>query len=158
MRRLEEEVIFILKERGFILSSAESCTGGMLISTLINVSGASEVIKEGIVTYANEAKMKYLGVKKETLLTYSAVSKETAIEMVEGLEKITNAQVTVSTTGYAGPEGGTLTDPVGTVYVGCSVNGCVYVKRFFLSGSRYEIRCQAVEQALRFVLECIRTN
>ncbi|MDD5936622.1 MAG: CinA family protein [Clostridiales bacterium] len=151
----EEELIQLLRERNYTFSSAESCTGGMLMSTLINVSGASSVIKEGFITYANEAKMKYLGVKKETLDQYTAVSEQTAYEMAYGLIAQTGAQVTASITGIAGPDGGTEETPVGTVFVGCSVCNHVYVKRLKLHGDRLSIRTQAVSYAIDFVIECI---
>lgn len=151
----EEQVISKLKEKHYTFSSAESCTGGMLMSTLINVSGASSVINEGFITYANEAKMKYLGVKKETLDRYTAVSEQTAYEMAYGLIAQTNADVTASTTGLAGPDGGTEEIPVGTVFVGCSVKGKVYVKRLQLHGDRLSVRTQAVSFALDFILDCL---
>lgn len=151
----EEIVIDMLRVKNYKFSSAESCTGGMLMSTLINVPGASDVINEGFITYANEAKMKYLFVNKQTLDTKGAVSEETAYEMAKGLQTQTNAQVTVSTTGIAGPGGGTKEKPVGTVYIGCSICGRVYVKRLQLHGDRISIRTQTVSAALKFIEECL---
>lgn len=151
----EEVVIELLRKKNYKFSSAESCTGGMLMSTLVNVPGASKVIDEGFITYANEAKIKYLSVKKETLEEKGAVSEETAYEMAQGLYRLTNAQVTVSTTGIAGPEGGTKEKPVGTVYVGCCVCGQVYVKHLQLHGDRSSIRSQTVSATLKFIEECL---
>ncbi len=151
----EEIVIKRLREKNYKFSSAESCTGGLLISTLINVPGASQVIDEGFITYANEAKIKYLSVKKETLEQKGAVSEETACEMAHGLYQFTKAQVTVSTTGIAGPDGGTKEKPVGTVYVGCCVCGQVYVKHLQLHGDRISIRSQTVTAALKFITDCL---
>ena len=152
---LEAIIIDILKQKNYKFSSAESLTGGMLMSTLIDVPGASDVIAEGFITYADEAKIKYLGVKKETIDKLGAVSQETAYEMAKGLKEKTNAHVTVATTGIAGPGGGTKEKPVGTVYIGCRVCGEVYVKRLMLHGDRKSIRTQTVSAALNFIKDCI---
>ena len=149
---MEEDLIQQLIKLHAKISTAESCTGGMLMSTLINVSGASEVINEGFITYANEAKMKYLDVKSDTLNQYGAVSEQTAREMAIGLNRQTGAQVCVSTTGIAGPLGGTLEKPVGTVYIGCYCFGKVNVKHLQLEGERYFIREQTVKEAIGFIL------
>lgn len=155
LRSLEERVIALLKEKKYVISAAESCTGGLFLATLINVSGASEVIKEGFITYAEEAKQQRLGVKSETLATYTAVSEQTAREMAEGLRAVTRAEVAVSITGLAGPGGGTEEIPVGTVFVGCCCNEYVTVRRLQLKGNRLEIRQAAVEGALLLVEECL---
>ena len=155
-RSTEERIIALLKENKYVISAAESCTGGLFLATLINVSGASEVIKEGFITYAEEAKQTRLGVKRETLATYTAVSEQTAREMAEGLQAVTGADVAVSITGLAGPGGGTEEIPVGTVFVGCFCKERVTVRRLQLEGSRLEIRQAAVEEALLFVEQCIR--
>lgn len=154
----EETLIQLLKERNFTFSSAESCTGGLLMSTLINVSGASAVINEGFITYANQAKMKYLYVKEETLREYGAVSEQTAREMAQGLYLQTNADVTAAITGIAGPDGGTKEKPVGTVYIACSICGDTWVNQLSLHGDRLSIRTQAVSQTLNFILDCIRKS
>ena len=152
---LEEHIIKRLIELKVKVSTAESCTGGMLMSTLINVSGASEVIDEGFITYANEAKMKYLFVKEETLNQFGAVSEQTAREMAEGLHRQTGAQVCISTTGVAGPLGGTPDKPVGTVYIGCYYNGTTFVKKLALNGDRLMIRTQAVMEVMNFVSDIL---
>lgn len=152
---LEERVVALLKGRNYVISAAESCTGGLFLATLINVSGASDVIKEGFITYAEEAKQKRLGVKQETLAMYTAVSEQTAREMAEGLQAVTKADVAVSITGLAGPGGGTAEIPVGTVFVGCCCKERVRVNKLQLKGSRLEIRQAAVEEALLLVEQCI---
>lgn len=114
----EKETGKLLKEKGLILSSAESCTGGLVSSLLTDVSGSSEYITENIVTYSNTAKTKYLGVKEETLSKYGAVSEQTAKEMATGLLKQTDSDYAVTTTGIAGPTGGTKEKPVGLMYIG----------------------------------------
>ena len=107
-----------LKKQGKTLATAESCTGGLIGATITAVPGVSECYGFGVVTYANEAKEKLLGVKKETLETLGAVSEETACQMAEGALKLSGADVAVAVTGIAGPGGGSAEKPVGLVYVG----------------------------------------
>ena len=114
--KYEEEIGKILINKGLKISTAESCTGGLLSSKLTDVSGSSAYITLNLVTYANEAKHKILGVPKHTLDEFGAVSKECAYEMAEGLYKLTNSDICVSTTGIAGPTGGTPQKPVGLMY------------------------------------------
>lgn len=142
--RLESLIIKRLIEEKKTLSVAESCTGGLLADSFINVSGASEVFLEGMVTYSNEAKMLRLGVKKETLEKYGAVSEETAREMVLGLKTDTG----ISVTGIAGPNGGTLEKPVGLVYMGIRNGNDVIVEKKIFKGSRRKIRERAVLHSL----------
>lgn len=115
---LEDVLGAMLIEKKLTIATAESCTGGLLSGRLINYPGISEVFMEGAVTYSNEAKMNRLGVKKETLESYGAVSSETAAEMAKGIAKTAGTNIGVSTTGVAGPGGGTKEKPVGLVYVG----------------------------------------
>lgn len=107
-----------LMEKNLTLSSAESCTGGMFASTMTDIPGISQCFDRGLVTYSNQAKMEELGVSAQTLETYGAVSEETALEMVEGLQRVSGSDVCVSVTGIAGPGGGTEEKPVGLVYIG----------------------------------------
>lgn len=107
-----------LMEKHLTLSSAESCTGGMFASTMTDIPGISQCFERGLVTYSNQAKMEELGVRSETLENYGAVSEETALEMVEGLQRVSGSDVCVSVTGIAGPGGGTEEKPVGLVYIG----------------------------------------
>lgn len=155
-KSLEERVIALLLERGFKITTAESCTGGALSATLVNVSGASEVFEEGYVTYSNKAKHKNLGVKKSTLKAYGAVSKQTAKEMCKGCLKKAKADVALSVTGIAGPGGGTAEKPVGLVYIGCCVQGKTKVIKCQFSGSRSEVRSQSVQTALMLAEKCIQ--
>lgn len=145
---LEDVVVKLLKQKNFTLATAESCTGGLLTGQLVNVAGVSEVLKEGFITYSNEAKMKYLGVKEETLNQYGAVSSQTAQEMAIGTAKNTGADAALAITGIAGPEGGTPEKPVGLVYIGCYLNGNVTIKELRLKGNRQKIREQSVINAL----------
>ena len=137
---MEEELVEILTKKQYKITTAESCTGGLVAATIVNVSGASEVFQAGFVTYANEAKEKELGVKSETLQTYGAVSEKTAKEMAIGCAAHAKAQVGISTTGIAGPGGGTAEKPVGLVYIGCAVRSNVYVEKNVFSGDRQQVR------------------
>lgn len=148
---LEDKVVHMIKKLGLTMVTAESCTGGMLSSKLINVSGVSEVFKAGLVTYANEAKRELLGVSKKTLNKYGAVSKETAGEMVLGAVQRYEADVAVSITGIAGPDGGTIEKPVGLVYIGCYVCGELKIYECHFTGTREKIRETTVITALNFI-------
>jgi nicotinamide-nucleotide amidase len=145
---LEDVVVRMLQEKNYTISTAESCTGGMLTGRLVNVAGVSGVLREGFITYSNDAKMKYLGVKEETLATYGAVSQLTAQEMVCGAARAAKADTALAITGIAGPDGGTEEKPVGLVYIACLVKNKVAVKELRLKGNRLKIRDQSVIAAL----------
>lgn len=145
---LEMAVVRLLEKYELTVTTAESCTGGLLAGRLINVPGASEVFKEGFITYSNKAKRKRLDVNKSTLKKYGAVSEQTAKEMATGGVFAADADVCVSITGIAGPEGGTEEKPVGLVYIACYVKDKAYVERFQFKGNREKIREQAVVKAL----------
>ena len=137
------------------VTAAESCTGGLFASTLINVPGASEVLGESYITYSNEAKHKILGVKNKTLRNEGAVSEKCAEEMAKGAAKAANARVAVSITGIAGPDGGTDEKPVGLVYIGCYIDGRTWVKSYHMNGDRQKIREVTVKRALDMLRRCI---
>ena len=139
-------------EKPLTISTAESCTGGMIASKLIEVPGISENFIEGIVSYSNEAKIKRLKVKKETLEKYGAVSEEVAREMLAGLK----TDIGISTTGIAGPGGGTKNKPVGLVYIGIKVKGEVKIFRRELKGDRNKIRQRAMMHALYNLLKILK--
>ncbi len=145
---LEEQIVDLMCEKKVTLATAESCTGGMLASRIIDVPGVSEVFKAGFVTYANEAKQNLIGVKEETLAQFGAVSEQTAKEMVLGAIKAGKADMAVATTGIAGPGGGTKEKPVGLVYIACGSADDIVVERCFFDGNRKEIRQASVEHAL----------
>ena len=155
---LEETIIQLLKEQELTLTTVESCTGGMLSARLTNVAGVSAVFKQGFITYSNKAKRKFVGVKKMTLKKYTAVSEQTAWEMARGGAILTNSDVCVSVTGYAGPDGGEDGQPVGLVYIGCNVKGRIEVEEFHFSGDLREIRELAVVNALTLLRRCILEN
>lgn len=152
---LEQAVADLLKERGWKMATAESCTGGMVAARLTGVAGVSQVFETGLVTYANGTKTALLGVKEETLDKYGAVSPETAREMAEGLAERTKAEVTLSITGIAGPGGGSDEKPVGLVYMGCCVAGKTTIRKFHFSGNRQKIRESSVAAGLTLIRKCI---
>ncbi|MBC2581511.1 competence/damage-inducible protein A [Clostridium sp. DJ247] len=145
---LEAVLAELLISKDFTISTAESCTGGLIASKLVNYPGISSTFMEGAVTYSNEAKIRRLNVKKETLEKYGAVSEETAREMAEGIAKTSQTNVGIATTGIAGPGGGTPDKPVGLVYVGLYINGETKVKKLQLSGDRDRIRRRVTITAL----------
>lgn len=148
---LEEQIVRKLQEKRYTITTAESCTGGLLAGRILNVSGASEVYMEGYITYANEAKERILGVKHETLETHGAVSKETAEEMALGAARAAKADVALSTTGIAGPGGGTVEKPVGLIYISCFIKGEVQVRELRLHGTREENRQGTVTETLKLL-------
>ena len=148
---LEETVAKLLVNNNMTIAVSESCTGGMVSSKLIDYPGISQSFIEGCVTYSNEAKMNRLGVKKETLDKYGAVSSETAIEMAVGIAKNLNTNIGLSTTGVAGPGGSTDEKSVGLVYIGIYINGDVKVKKCNFLGSRDKIRSRATNEALNLL-------
>jgi nicotinamide-nucleotide amidase len=151
---LEEHVVSLLKKYDLSLAAAESLTGGMFCSRIVNVPGASDVLKGGFITYTNKAKRKMIGVKKSTLLKHTAVSKEAAEEMAKGAAAELDADIAVSMTGLAGPQGAEDL-PVGTVYIACLAKGKVTVKKYHFNGDRQKIRENAVVAALDLVRKCV---
>ncbi|MBQ4092175.1 MAG: CinA family protein [Firmicutes bacterium] len=147
------EIVEKLIERGIVVATAESCTGGLISSTITDVPGSSAIFGYGMVTYSNEAKMKILGVKEDTLKQFGAVSKETAYEMAEGLKKVSSADVSISVTGIAGPGGGSEEKPVGLVYMGIATKEGIFTKKNLFNGDRDEIRKQTVHTALNLIAE-----
>lgn len=145
---LEDVIGEMLVNRGLTISTAESCTGGMVSSRLINYPGISQSLLEGVVTYSNEAKMNRINVKKEILEKFGAVSHEVASQMAEGVAKTSGADIGISTTGVAGPGGGTAEKPVGRVYVGLYYKGKITTKELNLVGDRQKIRSKATINVL----------
>lgn len=152
--RLEKKVVELLKKLNMNISTAESCTGGMLASKLIDVPGVSDIFYEGVVSYSNETKINRLGVKKETLDKYGAVSEEVAKEMIMGL----TTDVALSTTGIAGPDGGSLEKPVGLVYMGIRIRDKVYIKKRVFKGDRSKIREKTVSHTLFTLIKILNED
>ncbi|MCR4590498.1 MAG: nicotinamide-nucleotide amidohydrolase family protein [Lachnospiraceae bacterium] len=145
---LEDAVVGLLKENHFTIATAESCTAGLFTGRLANVPGASDILKCGFITYSEKAKRKYVGVKRRTLDKFSAVSGETAMEMSKGAAAAAKTDCAIAITGIAGPDGGSDKHPVGQVFIGVTVQKKTFVKEYYFSGDRQDIRSQAVTEAL----------
>lgn len=157
---LEEEIGQILKDKHLTISTAESCTGGLLSSRLTDVSGSSDYVKLNFVTYANEAKNKILNVSWEILDNYGAVSEECAYAMAEGLHKAVGCDIALCTTGIAGPTGGTKDKPVGLMYTSVFYRGIITVKEIRLPSDieRKEMKQCFANEALKLVLSVLNDN
>lgn len=152
----EEEIGALLVTRGLTLVTAESCTGGLVAHRITDVPGSSAYFLGGFVAYANEAKEEILGVRHETLLAHGAVSEETALEMARGARLRLGADLGISTTGIAGPAGGTPDKPVGLVYVGLSAPGVELCQWYVWQGDRLANKEQSAEAALRLLLSYLQ--
>lgn len=150
-QELEEVIGKLLTEKGLTLAVAESCTGGLIADRITNVSGSSKYFERGIVAYSNEAKIQILGVPEELIRNYGAVSKEVAEAMAEGVRKISNADIGISTTGIAGPTGATPTKPVGLVWIGYSDKNETFAKEFRFGDDRLENKQRASQMALEIL-------
>lgn len=155
---LEMAVVKLLQKYGLTVTTAESCTGGLLAGRIVNVPGASEVFNEGFITYSNKAKRKNLDVSKSTLKKYGAVSEQTAKEMATGGVFATDSDACVAVTGIAGPDGGTEEKPVGLVYIATYMKDKVSVERYQFKGNRAKIREQAVVKGLDLLRRSILDN
>lgn len=154
---LARQVLAACEARGIMLATAESCTGGMIIAALTDIAGSSSVVDRGFVTYSNDAKREMLGVSRETLDTFGAVSAETAAEMAEGALKNSRAGLALSVTGIAGPDGGSPEKPVGLVWFGVAVVGQPVrtEKQVFRNLGRDYIRRETVRHALEMGLDAL---
>jgi nicotinamide-nucleotide amidase len=150
---LEKTIGNHLREKGWTLSIAESCTGGLISDRITNVSGSSDYFMGGMVTYSNESKAEHLGIPSAVIKRYGAVSPQVARKMAQGVRKAFNTTFGLSTTGVAGPTGGTKRSPIGRVFIGISDGKRTWVKREDLKGSRREIKKKATEEALQFFYE-----
>ena len=150
---LAKKVGEILKKRSLKLGTAESCTAGWIAKTITDVAGSSQYYEGGFVVYSNHCKHKFLGVSEQTLEKFGAVSKETATEMAIGTIKNIPCDVSIITTGIAGPTGGSKEKTVGTVFIGVAYGNNVYVQKFLFSGNRESVRMQAVNKALEMLIE-----
>ena len=150
---LSRQVGVALSRSGYTLSTAESCTGGLILSTLTDISGSSAYVEGGLVTYSNEAKMKMLGVREATLIEHGAVSEATAGEMARAARQVFDTDYALSVTGIAGPGGGTDEKPVGLTYIGLAgQDGLLVVERRIWDGDRMSNKKMSVEAALQLLL------
>ncbi len=155
--RLAKRVCSALSERHLTVSTAESCTGGLLSKLLTDIPGSSSVFSGACVTYTNEVKISLLGVDPAIIAAHTEVSEECAKAMADGARRHLGTNVAVSTTGYAGPGGGTERDPVGTVYIAVSCDPCTRVERFSApeGATRAQVRRLAATRALQMILEAV---
>ena len=158
MQKIEEQVFQLLKQHRITLSTAESATGGMIASMLVNIPGISEFFQEGYVTYSNDAKVKMIGVDRTLIDTYGVVSGEVAENMAISAAKTAGTDAELSVTGVAGPDGGTDDCPVGTVYIGCFFRGETVVEHHIFTGDRLKVRQAAAECALTLLIEQMEKN
>ena len=145
-----------LKTLNFSIATAESCTGGLLAHALTNISGSSEYFDRGIISYSNQAKKELLGISEKILQEYGAVSKQTAKTMAIRIKDKSNVDIGISTTGIAGPTGGTKEKPVGLVYIGIADSTNVYIKKFLFSGSRLQNKESTCNAALQMLFDTIK--
>jgi len=155
MNKLSLKIVNLLKKKMMTVSFAESCTGGLLSSSITSINGSSKVFNLGLVTYSNEAKIKILKVPKLIINKYGAVSQETCICMVNNLNKISKSNISVSITGIAGPKGGTKDKPVGLVYIGIKKGKKTLIKKNFFKGKRITIQKLTVKNALMMIYDII---
>lgn len=157
MNSINEKVVkFLLKNKSKI-SFAESCTGGLMSSAITSVPGASKVFKIGLVTYSNESKINTLGVSRMCIKKHGAVSKEVCLSMLKNVAKIGKTKVALAITGIAGPGGGSISKPVGLVYIGIKKNKKNYIKKFiFKNKSRKYIQNATVNMSLKLILNIIK--
>ena len=153
MKELSKKVINLLRKKKFKISFAESCTGGMLASSITAIRGSSKIFTLGLITYSNQSKINVLKVRRNIIIKHGAVSYETCLSMVKNLSLMSKTHVSVSITGVAGPGGGTKSKPVGLVYIGVKKGKKILIKKYlFKSKKRKVIQRSSVNKALNLVL------
>ena len=157
MKKLSQKTVNILRRKRLKISFAESCTGGLLSSSITSISGSSKIFTLGLVAYSNKSKTNMLKVPNKIISKHGAVSYETCFSMVKNLNKITKTNISVSITGVAGPKGGTKQKPVGLVYIGIKRGNKTLVKRYFFKNKkRISIQKAAVIKSLKLILSFIK--
>jgi PncC family amidohydrolase len=155
--KLSQNIGKICRKAGLTISTAESCTGGLLSSYLTDIAGSSDYFSAGIVVYSNEAKIKQLGVSKQILEEFGAVSSQTAVEMAEKLKNMTNTDIAVSITGIAGPTGGSKEKPVGTVISAIKVKNEIFIYTLHSKGNRKDIKNKTCYKVLFLLRSLVKT-
>ena len=157
MYSLSRNLVKKLEKKKFKISLAESCTGGLLASTITSIPGSSKILNLGLVTYSNQSKIKLLKIPKKTIKKYGAVSKDVCLAMVINVNKIGKNSISVSTTGIAGPSGGSKKKPIGLVYVGIKKGNKTYIKKYlFKNRGRAYIQKATVAECLKLILRFIK--
>ncbi len=154
---LEKAIGTILRDKGWTLSIAESCTGGLVCDRITNVPGSSDYFEGGMVTYSNHAKARHLAIPLAYIEKYGPVSSQVARRMAQGVRRALHTTFGLSITGVAGPTGGTLKTPVGTVFIGIAHSKGEWVKELSLKGSRRKIKREAAEESLKFLYEYLKS-
>ena len=153
MKKLSQKLVKLLSKKKLKVSFAESCTGGLLSSTITSISGSSKVFTIGLVTYSNQSKINTLKVPKKIIIKHGAVSYETCLSMVKNLNRISKTNISVSVTGIAGPKGGTKQKPVGLVFIGIKKGNKILIKKhLFKNKKRVLIQKSTVNKALNLIL------
>jgi nicotinamide-nucleotide amidase len=150
-------LVSLLKDADLHISTCESCTGGMIASTIVNVPGASDVFEEGLIAYSERIKMKEVGVRPETLKAHTVVSAEVAAEMAEGIREKSESGISLAVTGYAGPGDGEDGTPAGTVFIACSYGDSTVSEHFLFEGDRQDVRKKAALKALRMACRMVES-
>ena len=157
MKKLSQKIVRLLEKKRLKISFAESCTGGLLSSTITQISGSSKVFTIGLVTYSNQSKINTLKVPKNTIRKYGAVSYETCLSMVKNLNKISKTNISVSVTGIAGPRGGSKKKPVGLVFIGIKKGNKTLVRKYlFKNKKRSAIQRAAASKSLNLILSFLK--
>ena len=157
MKKLSQKIVKLLTKKKLKISFAESCTGGLLSSSITSISGSSKVFTIGLVTYSNQSKISILKVPKNIIRKHGAVSYETCLSMVKNLSRISKTSISVSITGVAGPKGGTKLKPVGLVFIGIKKGNKTFVKKYFFKNKkRISIQRAAVIKSLNLILSFIK--
>jgi len=153
MKKLSQKIVNLLKKKRLRISFAESCTGGLLSSTITSINGSSKVFTLGLVTYSNQSKINTLKISRKIITKYGAVSYETCLSMVKNLNKISKTNISISITGIAGPKGGTKQKPVGLVFIGIKKGNKTLVQKYlFKKKRRLSIQKATVKKALSLIL------
>ena len=154
MKKLSQKIVKLLSKKKLKISFAESCTGGLLSSSITSIAGSSKVFTLGLITYSNQAKIKVLKVPRKIITKYGAVSYETSLAMVKNINKIAKTNISLSITGVAGPKGGTELKPVGLVYIGIKKRNKILIKKYlFKNKKRNLIQRATVNKALNLILK-----
>jgi len=157
MKKLSQKIVKLLSKKRIKISFAESCTGGLLSSSITSISGSSKIFNFGLVTYSNKSKMSILKVPKKTIMKFGAVSYETCLYMVKNLNKISKSNISLSITGVAGPKGGTKQKPVGLVFIGIKKGNKTLIRKFlFKNKRRISIQRASVNKALNLILRFVK--
>ena len=157
MKKLSQKVVRLLKKKGLKISFAESCTGGLLSSSITSISGSSKIFTIGLITYSNISKIRILKIPENIIRKHGAVSYKTCLSMVNSINKISKSNISVSITGIAGPKGGTKKKPIGLVFIGIKKGNKTLVKKhLFKNKKRISIQRAAVNKALNLILSFIK--